>query len=59
MAATGDESAEMEPALEDALVRVADDFITSSVAFSCGLARRRKDRKLSASDVAVYLQRMW
>ena len=58
-AATGDSTAEMDEALEKALVQVADDFITGAVAFASGLAKRRKSNKLEAADVAVYLERNW
>ena len=59
VAAAGDPDAEMEPALEAALVQVADDFISGAVAFGSGLARRRKTRKLEATDVSVFLERTW
>lgn len=59
MAAAGDDSADMDSAVETALVQVADDFITSAVASASGLARRRKSTKLEAADVAMYLERTW
>lgn len=59
VAAVGDPDAEMEPALEAALVQVADDFISSAVAFGSGLARRRKASKLEPGDVSVYLEQTW
>lgn len=49
----------MDTALETALVQLADEFITSTVAFACGLARRRRAKKLDAADVAVHLDRAW
>lgn len=59
MAAAGDPDADMEPALEAALIQLADDFISGAVAFGSGLARRRKASKLEAADVAVYLEQTW
>lgn len=59
VAAAGDPEAEMEPALDAALVQLADEFISGAVAFGSGLARRRKASKLEAADVNVYLERTW
>lgn len=59
MAAAGDPEADMEPALDAALIQIADDFISSAVAFGSGLARRRKSSKLDAADVSVYLEQTW
>ena len=59
MAAVSDPEAEMEPALDKALVEMADDFISGAVAFGSGLARRRKSSKLDAADVSVYLEQTW
>lgn len=59
VAAAGDADAEMELALEAALVQLADEFLSGAVAFGCGLARRRKCSKLDPADVAVYLEQTW
>ena len=59
VAAAGDAEAEMEPALDAALIQLADDFISGAVAFGSGLARRRKSSKLDAADVAVFLEQTW
>ena len=59
VAAAGDPEADMEPALDAALIQIADDFISSAVAFGSGLARRRKSSKLDAADVSVYFEQTW
>lgn len=58
-ASLGDPRAEVEPLMEVALVNLADEFISNAVAFSCGLARRRKSLRLDSADVATYLDRTW
>ncbi len=59
VAAAGDREADMETSLDAALIQMADDFISSAVAFGSGLARRRKSSKLDAADVSVYLEQTW
>ena len=52
-------SGTVEPDAEAALMRIADEWVTSALAFGCGAARRRRSDRLTPADVAPYLERTW
>lgn len=38
---------------------LAEAFVEGACAFGCGMARRRKGKRLQPSDMADYLDRNW
>ena len=58
MRAAGGEGS-MTPEVEAAMMELADDWLSATLAFGCGAARRQRSQMLEPSDLAPYLQRVW
>ena len=57
--AAGMSSGAVEPEAEAVLMKLAEEWVTTALAFGCGAARRRRSDRLTTADVAPYLERTW
>jgi hypothetical protein len=57
--AAGVASGAVEPEAEAVLMKLAEEWVTTALAFGCGAARRRRSDRLTTADVAPYLERTW